>query len=63
MKFLDAHIANMVEHYANMALAQGWLAYVRHRVAALQKEDKMYADLGIRVKKRMEELKKNDVPS
>ena len=53
----------MVEHYAYMALQKGWIDYARHRVSALQKEDKMYADLGIRVKKRIEELKKNDVPS
>jgi hypothetical protein len=63
MPFPDEHVAQMVEHYAYMALQKGWIDYARHRVSALQKEDKMYADLGIRVKKRIEELKKNDVPS
>jgi len=63
MSFVEKHVEHLVDRYAFMAMQRGWLAYVRHRVAALQKEDKMYADLGIRVKKRMEELKKNDIPS
>jgi len=45
-----------------MATMPGWLDYTRQRVSELQKEDKMYTDLGIRVKKRMEELKREDHP-
>jgi hypothetical protein len=60
MAFPDEHIEEMVEHYAHMALTPGWVVYARHRVAELQKEDKMYADLGAKVKKRMDEMKAND---
>ena len=57
---LDEHVEKMVEHYAKMALMKGWIDYARQRVAELQREDRMYADLGARVKKRMDEMKAND---
>ena len=60
---IDEHLEKMVDHYAKMATMPGWLDYTRQRVSEMQKEDRIYTDLGIRVKKRMEELKKNDVPS
>ena len=60
MAFPDEHTAEMVEHYARMALTPGWVVYARHRVAELQKTDKMYADLGAKVKKQMDEMKPND---
>jgi hypothetical protein len=56
----DEHIAKMVEYYARMALTPGWVVYARHRVSELQKTDKMYAELGVKVKKRMDEMKEND---
>ena len=62
MIFPENHVLQMVEHYSYMALQSGWLDYTRQRVSELQKKDKMYADLGIRVKKRMEELKREDHP-
>lgn len=62
MSFPEEHLEKMVDHYAKMATQLGWLAYARHRVADLQKTDKMYADMGARVKKRMEELKREDHP-
>jgi hypothetical protein len=62
MAFPEDHLEKMVDHYAKMATQPGWLDYTRQRVSELQKEDKMYADLGIRVKKRMEELKHEDHP-
>ena len=58
----DQHTKELVDHYAKMATLPGWLDYTRQRVSELQKEDKMYADLGIRVKKRMEGLKREDHP-
>jgi hypothetical protein len=60
MFLVEKHVDHLVDRYAFMAMQQGWLVYVRHRVAALQKEDKMYADLGVRIKKRMDEMKAND---
>lgn len=63
MKFsesIEEHIEQLVDHYARMATMAGWLDYARARVSELQKEDKMYANLGARVKKRIEELKSAD---
>ena len=60
MAFPEEHLAQMTEHYAKMALMKGWIDYARQRVAELQKSDRMYADLGARVKKRMDEMKAND---
>lgn len=59
---IDEHLEKMVDHYAKMATTSGFIAYARQRVSELQKEDKIYTDLGIRVKKRMEELKREDNP-
>jgi hypothetical protein len=59
---IDQHLEKLTNHFAKMATMPGWLDYTRQRVSELQKEDKMYADLGIRVKKRMEELKREDNP-
>lgn len=52
----------MVDHYAMMATIPGFIVYARQRVSEMQKEDRIYTDLGIRVKKRMEELKREDHP-
>ena len=60
MAFPEEHLEKMVDHYAKMATIPGFIAYARQRVSEMQKQDKMYTDLGIRVKKRIEELKKND---
>ena len=60
MAFPEEHLEKMVDHYAKMATMPGFIAYARQRVSEMQKQDKMYTDLGIRVKKRIEELKKND---
>ena len=60
MSFPEEHLEKMVDHYAKMATIPGFIAYARQRVSEMQKQDKMYTDLGIRVKKRIEELKKND---
>lgn len=62
MAFPEEHIEKMVDHYAKMAMTHGWLAYARHRVAELQKSDKMYADMGAKVKARIEELKNANHP-
>lgn len=62
MAFPEEHLEKMVDHYAKMATIPGFIVYARQRVSEMQKEDKMYADLGIRVKKRMEELKREDNP-
>jgi hypothetical protein len=62
MAFPEDHLQQMADHYARIATIPGFIAYARQRVSELQKEDKMYADLGIRVKKRMEELKREDHP-
>ena len=58
----DQHTKELVDHYAKMATIPGFIAYARQRVSELQKEDKIYTDLGVRVKKRMEELKREDNP-
>jgi hypothetical protein len=60
MAFPEEHVEQLVDHYARMATMAGWLDYTRARVSELQKEDKMYANLGIRIKKRIEELKSAD---
>jgi hypothetical protein len=60
MTFPEEHLEKMVDHYAKMATIPGFIAYARQRVSEMQKQDRMYTDLGIRVKKRIEELKKND---
>jgi hypothetical protein len=57
---LDQHFEKLVDHYARMATMAGWLDYTRARVSELQKEDRIYANLGIRIKKRIEELKSAD---
>jgi hypothetical protein len=57
---IEKHVDRMVDHYARMAIMAGWLDYTRARVSELQKEDKMYANLGARIKKRIEELKSAD---
>jgi hypothetical protein len=57
MAFPEEHLEEMTDHYAKMAMTPGWIDYARHRVAQLQKSDKMYADMGARVKARIEELK------
>ena len=62
MSFPEEHLEKMVDHYAKMATTSGWLDYTRQKVSELQKEDRIYTDLGIRVKKRMEELKREDNP-
>lgn len=58
----DQHTKELVDHYAKMATMPGWLDYTRQKVSELQKKDRIYTDLGIRVKKRMEELKREDNP-
>jgi hypothetical protein len=54
--FPEDHLEEMTNHYARLALEQGWLEYTRHRVSEVQKI-KMYKGLGERVKIRMEEIK------
>jgi len=44
-----------VEHYANLALQQGWIDYVRHQVKELEKTP-MFKGLGKAVGKRIKEL-------
>ena len=48
----------LVEHYAKMAMQDGWIDYARHRVKEMQ-DDKSgnWVDLGRQVKDRMEEMK------
>jgi uncharacterized coiled-coil protein SlyX len=48
----------LVEHYAKMAMQEGWIDYARHRVKEMQ-DDKSgnWVDLGRQVKDRMDELK------
>jgi hypothetical protein len=54
--FPEDHLEEMANHYARLALEQGWLEYTRHRVSEVQKI-KMYQGLANRVKARMEEIK------
>ena len=56
MSFLQQCLEETVDHYARLALTDGWIDYVRHRVGQMQK-DKMYKGLGDMVKNRMEEIK------
>jgi hypothetical protein len=56
MNFLQQCLEETADHYARLALTDGWIDYVRHRVGQMQKE-KMYKGLGDMVKNRMEEIK------
>jgi len=56
LTYLEEMLAETADHYAKLALSPGWIDYVRHRVAEMQKE-KIFAGLGAMVKKRMEEIK------
>jgi len=56
MTYLAQMLKETADHYAKLALNEGWIDYVRHRVAQMQKE-KIYTGLGQMVKARMEELK------
>ena len=48
----------LVEHYAKMAMQDGWIDYARQRVKELQGDKSgNWADLGQRVKEKMEEMK------
>ena len=57
---LEQQLQALVEHYAKMAMQDGWIDYARHRVKEMQ-DDKSgnWKDLGQRVKDRMEELKRD----
>ena len=44
-----------VEHYANLALQQGWIDYVRHQVKELEKTP-MFKGLGKAVGKKIKEM-------
>jgi hypothetical protein len=56
VSYLQDRLEEFADHYARLALTNGWIDYVRHRVGQMQK-DKMYKGLGDMVKNRMEELK------
>lgn len=52
----ENHKQFLVEHYASLGLQPGWLDYVRDRVRQLQRSNASYADLGMLVKNRMDEI-------
>ena len=58
MNYLDQVTEQLVEHYAKLAMQEGWIDQARHRVKELQ-DDKSgnWPDLGQRVKQRIEEMK------
>lgn len=50
----------LVEHYAKMAMQDGWIDYARHRVKEMQADQSgNWVDLGQRVKEKIEELKRD----
>jgi hypothetical protein len=57
---LEQQLEILVEHYAKMAMQDGWIDYARQRVKELQ-DDKSgnWIDLGQRVKQKIEELKRD----
>jgi hypothetical protein len=60
MPSLEDMNQELVEHYAKMAMQDGWIDYARQRVKELQADQSgNWKDLGQRVKNRIEELKRD----
>jgi hypothetical protein len=58
MTFIEQEVEKAVEHYATLATTQGWYDYARHQVAHMMREHpELWSELGVRVKKRIEEKK------
>jgi len=52
---------NPVDHYAKLALLDGWIDYVRQRVKELEQDSSgMWVGLGKAIAKRMKELNVNN---
>ena len=48
-----------VEHYAHLAMQKGWVAYTKHQVQEMEKDQSgLWVGLYDEIKKRIEELKK-----
>ena len=59
MPSVEETTQQLVEHYARMALIQGWVPYARHQILEVLQKDPSgnWPDLYQRVKARMEEIK------
>lgn len=55
-KFEQA-LEDLENKYAELALKDGWIEYVRFAVSQKQKESKLFAGMGERVKLKIERLK------
>lgn len=48
-----------IEHYAQLGMNKGWIAYTKHRIRQMEKDDlNLWVGLYEEVKNRIEELKK-----
>jgi len=57
---LEQQLEALVEHYAKMAMQDGWIDYARQRVKEMQADQSgNWVDLGQRVKEKIEELKRD----